>query len=86
MDREPRLSKNVKRHGATHHHCVQGTQEEIFGTTAPTSENLLCYGGWCAELEPGDILVIPSGVYHDVASIGDEFTMSCAYRLEADVD
>lgn len=82
VNREPRLSEDVKTYGATHHHCAQGTQEDIFGTVHPTQENLVCFGGWCAELQPGDILVIPSGVYHDVASVGDQYTMSCAYRLQ----
>ena len=82
MDRDERLPKGVKIFGNTENFTVSGKQEEFFGSVHPESkEKLCCFGGWCGTVLPGDILIIPAGIYHDVASVESECTLSCSYRV-----
>lgn len=60
---EGRLPGNVLDCGETEDYCVDGSQDTIYGLreqlpTGPT--------GHLAELLPGDALLLPAGLYHDV--------------------
>jgi len=73
-----RLPLSVLEKGNTEDHCVDGSLEEVFGLDDAAPRLVK---GELAALEPGDCLVLPAGLYHDVASDGGP-SMSLTVRFE----
>ena len=74
------LPEAVSSAGNTEDHCVDGALDDVFGLRDATPAVV---DGELAELSPGDCLVLPAGLYHDVESDGG-VSMSLTVRFDPD--
>lgn len=75
-----RLPRAALDDGATESYCVDGTLASVYGLDDDVPK---CVAGQLIVLNPGDVLVLPAGVYHDVECDASP-ALSLSIRFELD--
>jgi ribosomal protein L16 Arg81 hydroxylase len=73
-----RLPESVLTYGKTDNFLKEGTIDSVFGLNEKSPK--LC-GGEIATLAPGDCLLLPSGLYHDVQTDCERPSVSLTIRF-----
>lgn len=74
-----RLPRAALDDGATESYCVDGTLASVYGLD---DDNPKCVDGQLVVVNPGDVLVLPAGVYHDVECESPALSLSIRFELD----